>query len=347
MGIQMYAGYEVDRPEMRQVRVYRPESEVFHRDSMRTFAGLPIVMDHSTGWVTPENWRDHAVGETSSDDIVRDGETVKVPFMVRDANAIAQIEAGKAEISMGYAAELDWTAGQTPGGEPYDAVQRTLRMNSLSVVDHARGGPALRIGDSEPEKKTMTTKTVLVDGLSVETTDAGETAIVKLLGERDAARADAAKAQTTIGEHVAAIAAKDGELVALKAQLADAQSPDKLAAAATARAKLCEDAKRIIPTLVTDGKADDVIRREVVDAKLGDAGKALEDGPAVAGAFSALAAAAPAKGTPARSDPVASAIVDGNATDVGDLRAARDKARQGRLDYLHGKRPINADRVEA
>jgi len=339
-GIQVYAGYEVGKPELRQVRLYRPESEVFSRDSMRTFAGCPVTIEHPGQSITPDNWKDHAVGETESDGIVRDGEVVKVPFIVRDAGAIAAIEDGKHEVSMGYGSVLDFTAGQTPDGEAYDAVQRVIRINHLAIVDKARGGPTLRIADSQQETK-VATKIVIVDGLSVETTDAGETAIVKLIRERDEARAKIADAEGKAGTLTADIATRDGEIVALKAQLADASSPAKLAAAAQARATLCDAAKRIIPAIVTDGKDDATIKREVINAKLGDAGKALPDGPAVDGAFSALAVAAPAQQQRSSLDTF---VGSHDGMSITDAVAERDKARDARRfrNQNYGKEPAQA-----
>jgi uncharacterized protein len=340
-GIQVYAGYEVGKPELRQVRLYRPESEVFSRDSMRTFAGVPVCIDHPAEAVTPDNWKDHAVGETESDGIVRDGEVVKVPFIVRDAQAIKDIEDGKHEVSMGYSSMLEFIAGQTPTGEAYDAIQRTIRINHLAIVDKARGGPTLRIADTKQEK-TVETKTVLVDGLSVETTPAGETAIVKLIRERDEARAKISDAEAKTGTLTADIATRDGEIVALKAQVADATSPAKLAAAASARSSLCDAAKRILPAIVTDGKDDAAIRREVVNAKLGDAGKALSDGPAVEGAFSALAAAAPQQ---SQRNPLDRVVTnDSDPTSFDDAMTARNKAREDRrYRYQNfGKEPAKA-----
>lgn len=40
-GIQVYAGWEVGKPEKDTVRVYRPEGEVFARDAMASFAHRP------------------------------------------------------------------------------------------------------------------------------------------------------------------------------------------------------------------------------------------------------------------------------------------------------------------
>jgi hypothetical protein len=334
-GIQVYAGYEIGRPELRSVRVWRPEAEVFSRDSMASYASVPVTIEHpSDPLVTPETWKDYAVGETEGDNIVRDGEVVKVPFIVRDAAAQAAIEDGKHEVSMGYGAMLDFTPGTVPDGQAdagtaYDAVQRGLRMNHLAIVDKARGGPTLRIGDSAPARESkVTTVTILLDGLSVETTEAGKQAIEKLMGERTALQSQVTDAQTQLGTLTADKARLEGEKVALEAQLADATSPAKLAAAATARATLISDAKRVVPNGQFDALDDAAIRRTVVEAKLGDTGKALADGPAIEGAFAAIVAAAPTQAPSSPLAPLTHAVTQD--ADVSSLAQARDEARAAR-----------------
>jgi hypothetical protein len=92
-----------------------------------------------------------------------------------------------------------------------------------------------------------------------------------------------------------AVKAKDAEIVTLKKQLDDAKiTPEKLRDAARAYQTVCDQAKRLLPALVADGKDEIAIRREVVNAKLGDAAKAWDDGQ-VKVSFETLAAALPAQ----------------------------------------------------
>ena len=44
-GIQDYRGTELDKPELPIVKVYRPESSVFAKDSLSTFVGKPTTND--------------------------------------------------------------------------------------------------------------------------------------------------------------------------------------------------------------------------------------------------------------------------------------------------------------
>jgi hypothetical protein len=283
-GLQDYAGYEVGKPEMARVVVYRPPEEVFNRDSMRSFAGAPVTIEHPAQQVTPANWKDHAVGETASDDIVKDGEAIRVPFLLRDAAAIEAVLAGKREVSMGYDCSLDWTPGKLADGTPYDAVQRGIRINHLAIVDKARGGPTLRIGDKEPSMK------IKIGDAEVEVTDGAAVAVA--VGSLNAKLADAeTKVGTLTGENATlktAVETKDGEIAALTQKVKDAEvTPAKLQQMADARAQVIGKAKALAPSITTDGKADADIRKEAVTAKLGDAATGMSDA-AIEGAFTAL-----------------------------------------------------------
>lgn len=147
VGIQLYAGSELGKPEMSTVRVYRSPEEVFSADAMGSAAHKPLTLDHPSEAVTANKWKQLAVG-WSSGDVARDGDYLRVPMMIADAAAIAAIEGGKRELSCGYSCSLDWTAGKTPEGLAYDARQTGIRLNHIAVVASARAGTACRFGDS-------------------------------------------------------------------------------------------------------------------------------------------------------------------------------------------------------
>lgn len=146
-GIQAYSGAEVGKPEMASVRVYRPESEVFDAASLSSLAHKPLTLGHPSNGVSADSWKRDAVGWTGGD-VVRDGDTIKIPMMVADRDAIAAIEAGTRELSVGYTADIAWTPGTTPDGQAYDAVQRSIRGNHIALVAAGRAGPTCRFGDS-------------------------------------------------------------------------------------------------------------------------------------------------------------------------------------------------------
>ena len=147
-GIQVYSGAELGRPDLKEVRIYRPADEVFAKKAMATLAHRPITLDHPDTKVDASNWRKLAIGK-SDGDVVRDGDYVRVPLVLMDAQAIAAAQSGKSQLSVGYDAALIWGEGQTPSGEFYDAVQTDIRANHIALVTTARGGDNLKLGDRE------------------------------------------------------------------------------------------------------------------------------------------------------------------------------------------------------
>lgn len=269
VGLQKYRGSDIGL-DKDFVNVYRPEEEVFKDASMATFAHKPITDDHPKEMVTDKNWKDYSVGQTGGD-IARDGQFIVVPLSVMDGAMIQAIEDGKVELSAGYTCDIDYTSGKTPDGETYDAIQRNIRINHVAVVDKGRAGPKCRIGDKSSKDGVNPMKTIVVDGLTIETTDQGAEVIAKLQKDLSDARnaLDTAKIEhtTAIADKDKELGEKDNEIEKLKkAQKTDAEL-DQLA---QARASVIADAKSIDKTTVTDGLSTADIRRSVVAKKLGD-----------------------------------------------------------------------------
>jgi hypothetical protein len=282
IGVQDYLGSEVGKPEMQLVRVYRPPEAVFAEDAMRSYAFRPMTNDHH-GEVNADNWKELAVGNTGAE-VLRDGDFVQVPLVLMDANTIRDYEAGKRELSMGLEASVVFQDGVTPEGEPYDAIVTDMRMNHLALVDKARGGEQLRIGDSRSPAATPPAQTLkgghdmaealrklLVDGLTIETTEQGAQVVEKLQKQLQDAGVNLKSIQDA---HTAALAAKDTELAkkdaeidGLKGKVLNDAAIDKLV---TERADLLATAVQIVDGDYS-GKSPAEIRKAVVVAKLGDA----------------------------------------------------------------------------
>lgn len=145
-GVQTYGGFEVGKPDMPLVRVFRPHDEVFNPASLGTYAHKPITVGHPPQGVTADTWKKFSVGHTSNE-AAQDGIFVRVPMMLADAAAIRELEGGTKEISVGYNCSLDWTAGSA-NGEAYDAIQRGIRVNHVALVPKGRAGSECRISDS-------------------------------------------------------------------------------------------------------------------------------------------------------------------------------------------------------
>jgi uncharacterized protein len=290
-GIQEYLGVEMGRPDLERVRVYRPEGEVFSHDSVRSLTRKPVTIEHPDVPVTADNWKDYAVGHIG-DEVMRDGEFIRVPLHLMDARAINEVKSGRAQLSVGYSAMIEWADGVTPTGEKYHAKQTGIRANHVAITHTARGGPQLRMGDKQ--ETTMTTRTIMVDGISVTLEDKDaqivEKQLTKLVADLATAQAALATAQTTAQNdaavHATALATvktestnKDAEIATIKAQLADAKlTPQKLDKLVSDRVATVQRAQKIIgDALVTEGKTDAEMRKQVVLAKLGDTAKDWND----------------------------------------------------------------------
>lgn len=166
----------------------------------------------------------------------------------------------------------------------------------------------------------MDLRKILVDGLQVETTDAGAHAITKLQTDLASSAAKVSQLQT---DHAAALAAKDAELAkkdaeidTLKAKvLSDADLDKKVAA----RADLISKAKVVAKDIKTDGLSDAAIRKAAVAAVLGDANVADKTEAYIDARFDILVEDATKNKPDAFRQAVQTGIITGDA-------AAQDKA---------------------
>jgi hypothetical protein len=300
-GIQLYSGHEVGRDDLEVVRVYRPAEQVFDKAAMASLAWRPVTLDHPDDAVTAKNWKQLAVGYVTGK-VARDGDYIEVPLALMDHAAITAVQNGHAQLSVGYGAKLVWGDGVTPAGEPYHAVQTDIRANHVAIVKLARGGDKLKIGDRKRipkqkgdtarKEKAMSVKTI--DGVNIELEDKDGQILDRYLGGLQSKLADNEK---KVGELTAQVVAlgktvetKDGEIIGLTKKLADAEwTPQKRDQAIRDSMDVFDRARRVLgDKLVTDGKTDTQIKREVVAAEIGDEeAKAMSD-EAIAGVFSAV-----------------------------------------------------------
>jgi hypothetical protein len=288
-GVQVYNRSELGLDGEGTINVYRPEEEVFARDSLATYPARPITINHPPKGVNADNWKDVGSGAIGGE-VVRDGEFVRVPLIMMDGPSIQKAQTTHREISMGYSAEIVMQDGVAPDGQPYQARQRNIKINHLAFVPKARGGNELRIGDGadtwgaspisdaiQPKKGARSMTTLTLKGISVELADAKDAINLQSVFDglnKDVADAISAKAKAD-ADHATAIAAKDADLAkkdaeldALKGKVVDDAALD---ARVQARADLIAVATSIAPDVKTAGLADADIRKAVVTAKLGDA----------------------------------------------------------------------------
>jgi hypothetical protein len=323
-GVQRYKGYELGRPELDEVNVYRPPSEVFHKDALRSMAHRPVTLNHPSEVVDAKNWKRYAKGHTG-DEILRDGDHVRVPMVLMDAEAIKAVEGGTRELSMGYSTDLKWTPGITEDGQRYDAVQTEIRANHLALVPVARGGSNLRFGDADDPSNnprgTTNMKTIMIDGAPINVGDELAATLInnklKSLGDgfedmkkkKDDAEEEAKKAKAMAD-------AATGEIAVLKKQVADAAiTPEKLDTLVEERKAVTDAASSLLPKdFAFTGKKLEDIRRAAVAVHLGDAAVKDMSDDAVAGAFTALTASAPKGGTRELANAFRPRVADGGNT---------------------------------
>jgi hypothetical protein len=285
-GVQAYGGASVGRDDLAVVRIYRPEEEVFADAAMASLAHRPITLDHPDDFVSARNWKDLAVGNTGGR-VVRDGDFVALDLALMDQAAIEAVQSGKRQLSVGYSCTLDFTAGTTPGGEVYDAVQRNIRGNHLALVDVARAGPECRIGDRQRSVADGPPLGALADEIIDQ--------LASRLAEAECRLADARKAlDVKAGELAALTRTHADELSARDARLVDAET--HLDARIEERQAVIAAAQIIVdPPPVTKGKSVAEIRRACVAAALGDAAVKDRSDDYILASFEVLAASAQAK----------------------------------------------------
>jgi hypothetical protein len=314
-GVQYYMASELGLDQAphnmspkKVVALYRSPAEVFDKESMDSFERQPITMDHpkSIGGMPPVhagNWRDLAVGDMVGIHKADDGKHIAAEhYTVRDAKAVAAVEAGKKALSNGYTFVLDMTAGVDPeSGVAFDGQMKKIRINHSAIVDVARGGERCTIGDAQAfaEARNITQgvedmaetamTTVVLDSTPVQiaTSDAAK---VQALITRDAA--NSAKLSRKIrlakvgdGKKAAACDDDDAEEEDDESEAGDADkvqacidglrakcvrlrgrilSDAALTTLLDARMKTFEVAKVLAPTITLDGKPTVAIQREVL-----------------------------------------------------------------------------------
>ncbi|WP_427183538.1 DUF2213 domain-containing protein [Bordetella bronchialis] len=164
------------------IRIDRTPEEVFRPETLASFEGKPVTMDHPADFVTPDTWRQLAVGITQN---VRRGEGLDADFiladmLITDRAAIDAVRAGLREVSCGYDADYEQV-------EPGRGVQRNIIGNHVALVERGRCGPRCAIGDKEPE---MAKKQSTWDRIRAAFKSKDEAALEEALEEAETADAD-------------------------------------------------------------------------------------------------------------------------------------------------------------
>lgn len=141
----------------REVRVLRPEQEVFKAESMGSLARKPATFDHPDHLPDATDISKYIVGMTG-DVVTKVGDFVRTSVTVTTQAAINSINAGNHEVSCGYTADVVKEAGAHHEFGPYDMVQKNIHYNHLAVgIPKGRGGPDVRmlLDSADTQENTM------------------------------------------------------------------------------------------------------------------------------------------------------------------------------------------------
>ena len=264
-------------------REYRPQDEVFHPESMASFAHAPITDDHP-GRVDASNWKQHAVGHVAGTPGRKD-RFLSGTLHIQDQKTIDKIESGELiELSCGYSCRIDPTSGVTQDGEEYDCVQRNVIGNhvALGPKGWGRAGPEVRLhmdgGVSEIDVPVSAQDHVYLRDMSDDVkaiaqaeakAEVAEAALVKV-------REDSAKAAALAASEAEKVSAElktaKAELEALKVQAKQDADAKNGAAALAAREAEIEAVIQVRADAKThldkdwkhDGKSVATIKREIL-----------------------------------------------------------------------------------
>ncbi len=186
-GVQTYLPEEIDLEPGPDglVHVYRTEDEVFSTETMASFEGVAVTLEHPEDgsgnivFVNPTNFAELAHGHIQN---VRRGTGDKSDLLIADVlvkrqEAIDRINAGLTDVSCGYDAQYKQLS-------PGKGKQYQITGNHLAVgIDRGRAGSRCAIGDSAPtikkEKPVMSWLKKLATAIKTKDEDA----INKLIDE--------------------------------------------------------------------------------------------------------------------------------------------------------------------
>lgn len=301
-----------------QTIITRGAADLFAAETLASFEGKPVTLEHPPDFVTPDTWKQYAVGTVQN---VRQGEgadsdKLLADLLLTDARAIEAVRAKRLrELSCGYDAEYFADA-------PGKGRQTTIRGNHVALVSAGRCGSACAIQDAAPGAfSTMKKKLMGIFGKALdEALPDTET-----LGAEEAEAMESEKPATDAPETTAENREDVGERLArieeMLRRLLDAMTLDKAAGDACGEEKPTADAAPC--------DAETAARAEILApgiAKTGDVrGEALKAAYKTADGKAAI-----------------DALLAGRAFDAADetlFIAASELLKAKRMEAQHAARP--------
>lgn len=318
------------------ISIYTSPDVLFGDAVINGFTGSDVVMTHPKGnQLTSDNYKDHIIGTAKN--VRSENGYLVADLWIKDRWAIDAIEYDDVkQISLGYAAELDMTEGQADTGQAYQGQWVNMVADHVAIVREGRCGADCAIGDKQTVKPSEdNSMKVKIGNLEF---DVGDNATLAQAINNQAAELETLKkGELKVGDTAfnltesAAVQATIDKLVADKAALSDENAtlkanqikPEQIEQLVADRAKAIDDAKKLNPQIVADGKTVEAIKREIIATKSDDAlvkaivGDNIKDAEqaTIDTAFKALVATADSKPNIAADDALA------NLNNVGDTKA--------------------------
>lgn len=315
------------------IGIYTPPDVLFGQSVIDGFTASDVVMMHPKGnQLNSDNYKDHVIGTAKN--VRADNGYLVADLTIKDKWAIEAIEYDDIkQISLGYAAELDMTAGQTETGQAYHGQWVGMVADHVAVVREGRCGDDCKIGD----KQTVNTEQGMKVKIGNLEFDVGDNSTLAQAINAQSQELDALKkGELKVGDQafslseLTATQATVDKLVADNKALAETNTeleakqttPEQIEALVADRVATIDNAKKLNDKIVTDGKSSEQIRRDVITAKADDklvkaiVGDSVVDAEqsAIDTAFKALLATADTK----RVNAADSALNGLNNQNVGD-----------------------------
>ena len=150
VGVFPYLGRQISE-DLEPDKIYmvlRPEEELNSEETLNSFKLIPIVDDHTMLGTKPgmQPAEEKGVHGVIGDNVYYKGGKIFGDLKIFSESLKEEIENGKKELSMGYFCDYELKDGEY-NGEPYQAIQRNLRINHVALVDEGRMGADVRVMD--------------------------------------------------------------------------------------------------------------------------------------------------------------------------------------------------------
>lgn len=127
--------------------VYRPASELFKEETLKSFNGVPFIEEHEMIGDGCTDYDNRPAGGILFNPTAEpQSGTVLGNFRIFSESLKDSIEQGKKELSLGYRCCYEFLRGIFKG-QPYDFVQKDIVGNHVALVDKGRMGSSVRVYD--------------------------------------------------------------------------------------------------------------------------------------------------------------------------------------------------------